>query len=305
MQYRFFTADVFTDQVFEGAQIAVFPNAAGLSEGTMLKIAREFNLSETVFVLPMERELNKRRMKIYTPLEEVDFAGHPVIATAYILALTGEIKLNAKHNPFILEQNHGPVRVDISSESGTPTLIQFSLKPEPVVDRFVPGEQEIADFIGLKNTELESKKYQSLMVSCGFPYLIVPLCSYASVRSAKFNYSAWSQSSAPATAVQEILLFANQTANTHSDFHARLVGPNIGVNEDPPIGSAMPAFTSYLCAHEHIRLGTYTFAIDRGNENDRRSLLHIEMDNKGKNQLNIRVGGQAVLVSEGKINVPA
>ena len=101
------------------------------------------------------------------------------------------------------------------------------------------------------------------------------------------------------------MLFANQTANTNSDFHARLVGPNIGVNEDPPIGSAMPAFTSYLCAHEHTRLGTYTFAIDRGNENDRRSLLHIEMDNKGKNQLNIRVGGQAVLVSEGKINVPA
>jgi len=304
VEYCFSTVDVFTDEIFAGAQIAVIPDAVGLSTATMQKIACEFNLSETVFVFPNAENENSRRMRIFSPLEEVDFAGHPVIATAYVLALTGQIELKAKNNSFVLEQNHGPVQVNISSDSGLPNLVQFSLKPEPIVDRFVPTDQEIAAFIGLKSSELESKKFRPMMVSCGLPYLIVPLCSYESVRAAKFNYSEWGESSAPATAVQEVLLFSNKTKYKNSDFHGRLLGPNIGFKEDPPIGSAIPAFTSYLCTQQHTRIGTYTFAIDRGTQSERRSLLHIEMDNKGKNNLKIRVGGQAVLVSEGKINIP-
>ena len=304
MEYSFFTADVFTDRAFDGAQIAVIPNAKGLNNTVMQKIANEFSLSETVFVSPLDRAPLEYRMKIFSPSGEIDFAGHPIIATAYILALTGEIPLTGEHTQIILEQNTGPIKVDITEKSGKPVLIQFSHKPEPVVDRFVPREQEIADFLDLQIVDIETKKYQPLMVSCGFPYLIVPLKSYDAVRSASFNYSSWSQGIAPSTSAQEILLFSSQTASKSSDFHGRLVGPNIGIREDPPIGSSMPAFTSYLCAHSSIRPGTYTFAIDRGTEQNRRSLLHIEMDNKGKNQLTIRVGGQAVLVSEGKIQVP-
>lgn len=304
MEYQFFTADVFTNCAFEGAQIAVIPNAGGLNADVMQNIANEFNLSETVFVLPLNGKPNERRMKIFSPSGEIDFAGHPIIATAHILIMTGEIPLTGKHTQIILEQNTGPIKVDITEESGKPVLIQFSHKPVPVIDRFVPREQEIADFLGLKVQNIETKKYQPMMVSCGFPYLIVPLTSYDAVRSAKFNYVDWSQTIAPSTSAQEILLFSNQTANQTSDFHGRLVGPNIGIREDPPIGSSMPAFTSYLCADESFRPGTYTFAIDRGTKNNRRSLLHLEMDNKGKNQLDIRVGGQAVLILQGKMNVP-
>ncbi|MGH8475502.1 MAG: PhzF family phenazine biosynthesis protein, partial [Methylococcales bacterium] len=245
-----------------------------------------------------------RRMRIFSPIGEIDFAGHPIIATAYILAQSGDIPLDAPIIPIELIQNTGPVKTHITVKDGKPVLVQFTLKPEPIIDRFVPRDSEIAEFLGLPMNAIDTKKYQPMMVSCGFPYLIVPLKTYQSVRSARFNLSFWSQTTAPSTSAQEILMFSAQTANPMSDFHARLVGPRIGVKEDPPIGSSIPAFTSYLCAQSHVRTGTYTFAVDRGTERVRQSILHIEMDNKGRNQLSIRVGGEAVLMAKGTINVP-
>ncbi len=304
MEYEFYTADVFTNRLFEGAQIAVFPNAEGLGEARMQQISNEFNLSETVFVFASGDDKTKRRMKVFSGFGEKDFAGHPVIATAYVLAETGNISLNGHSNPIVLEQNAGEINTNISVEDGKVKLVQFSLKPEPIIDRFVPRDQELAECLSLPIDAIENKKYHTLMVSCGFPYLIIPLTSYQAVRKATFNYSAWGQTTAPATSAQELLLFASQSVDTTAEFHGRLVGPHIGINEDPPIGSSIPAFTSYLCAHSHIRTGTYTFAIDRGTDSGRRSLIHIEMDNRGNNQLTVRVGGEAVMVSHGKINVP-
>lgn len=304
MEYPFHTVDVFTDRIFEGAQIAVFPNANGLDGDQMQRVANEFNLSETVFVFPVTDCGTRFRMRIFSPLKEIDFAGHPIIATAFALATTGVIELIQEHTPIVLEQKSGEIFANITQKDAKPVLVQFSLKPEAIVDHYVPSDQEIADFLSLTTKDIESKKYQPMMVSCGFPYLIVPLRTWAAVRKAKFNFQTWSQSTAPSTSAQEILLFSNQTANTTSDFHGRLVGPNIGIRDDPPIGSTMPAFTSYLCAHEQVGTGTYTFAIDRGDVGNRRSLLHIEMDNKGSNRLKIRVGGSAVLVSSGTLYIP-
>ncbi len=304
MEYEFYTADVFTNRVFEGAQIAVFPNAEGLDKARMQQISKEFNLSETVFVFDSGADSNTRRMKVFSVFGEKDFAGHPVIATAFVLAETGNIELNGDSNPITLQQNAGEIYANISVENGKTKLVQFTLKPQPIIDRFVPREKEIAECLSLPVDAIESKKFNTLMVSCGLPYLVIPLVSYKAVRNAIFSYSAWSQTTAPATSAQELLLFSSQSANPAAEFHGRLVGPHIGITEDPPIGSSIPAFTSYLCAHSHIRTGTYTFAIDRGTETGRRSLLHIEMDNRGNNHLTVRVGGEAVMVSHGKINVP-
>lgn len=303
MDYQFYTADVFTNRPFQGVQIAVFSEADGLDAGSMEKIANELNLSETVFLFRENGKPKSRRMRIFATTGEIDFAGHPIIAAAYILAETGEIPMSSPTVPIELIQNTGPVKTHISVRDGRPVLVQFTMKPQPTIDRFVPRESEIAEFLELPINAIDTKKYQSMMVSCGFPYLVVPLTSYQAVRNARFNLSVWSRTSAPATSAQEILIFSTQTTNPVSDFHIRLVGPRIGVKEDPPIGSTLPAFTSYLCAQPHIRTGTYTFAVDRGIESGRQSLLHLEMDNKGKNQLSIRVGGEAVLMSKGTMNV--
>ena len=304
MKIKYYIADVFTKQLFNGAQIAVIPNADGLSETTMKLLARELNLSETVFVLHPENADNTRKMRIFTPKKELDFAGHPIIATAFVLGLCGDLGLNQTITPIILEQNAGPVEVNITADNGKPTFVQFSRKVTSIVDRFAPTDEELASFLGLKQSELDHKKYSPRLVSCGFPYLIVPVWNYESVRKAKFNMAAWSQSIAPQTAAQEILLFAPKTPFPDADFNARLLGPHIGAYDDPPIGTAMPAFASYLCSFEHTQKGTHVFAVDRGDANSRRSVLNIEMDNKGQEQLPLRVGGEAVLFAQGTIELP-
>lgn len=304
MYYNFYTADVFTDQVFNGAQIAVFPIADGLTKGQMQLIARELNLSETVFVFASENGGNRRRVRVFSPQQEIDFAGHPIIATGHVLASIGNISLNLRHTPIELEQNIGVIDVNITHEKGKPVLVQFSRDIKPVVDRFVPPYEQLADMLSLTVDDLENKKFHPLLVYSDQSYLIVPVKTYTAVRDAKFNYRAWSESTVPANMANEILIFTRQTDIPESNFHGRLVGPNIGINEDPPIGSAMPAFTGYLCAHDHISKGTHTFVIDRGNLNTRKSILNIEMDNREEETLTIRVGGPAVMVSEGMINVP-
>jgi trans-2,3-dihydro-3-hydroxyanthranilate isomerase len=304
MNYNYYIADVFTRQIFNGAQIAVFPNADGLSNEQMLLLARELNLTETVFVFHPFRESTTRKMRIFSPLCEIDFAGHPIIATAYVLGGFGDIKLTEAITPVVFEQNVGPINVNISADQGKPFFVQFSRKVSAIVDRFAPTDEELANFLSIQQSELDHKKYSPRLVSCGVPYLIVPVWSYESVRKAKFNYSAWSQSIAPQTAAQEILLFAPKTPFADSDFNARLLGPRIGIHEDPPIGSAMPAFASYLCSFEHTRKGTHTFAVDRGDAHARRSVLNLEMDHKGLEQLALRVGGEAVMFAQGTVFLP-
>jgi trans-2,3-dihydro-3-hydroxyanthranilate isomerase len=304
MNYNYYIADVFTRQLFNGAQIAVFPNADGLDTEQMRLLARELNLTETVFVFHPDGESTTRIMRIFSPLGEIDFAGHPIIATAFVLGSCGDIKLTEAITPVVFEQNIGPINVNITADQGKPVFVQFSRKVSAIVDRFTPTDEELAAILSIRESELDHKKYAPRLVSCGVPYLIVPVWSYETVRKAKFNYSAWSQSSAPQTAAQEILLFAPKTPFPDADFNARLLGSRIGLHEDPPIGSAMPAFASYLCSFEHTRKGTHTFAVDRGDARTRRSMLNLEMDHKGLEQLALRVGGEAVMFAQGSVNLP-
>jgi trans-2,3-dihydro-3-hydroxyanthranilate isomerase len=305
MKYNYYIADVFTKQIFSGAQIAVFPNAEGLSQQQMQLVARELNLSETVFVFHPDKQNTNRVMRIFSPLSEIDFAGHPIIATAFVLAHCGDIQLTDAITPMVFEQNTGPVNVNITAEDGQPGFVQFTRKVTSIIDRFTPSDEELAGFLGIQQSELDHKKYAARLVSCGVPYLIVPVWRYESVRAAKFNYAAWSQSTAPQTAAQEILLFAPKTPFADTDFNVRLLGSRIGLHEDPPVGNAMPAFASYLCSFDFMQKGTYTFAVDRGDERNRRSVLNLEMDHKGSDTLTIRVGGEAVMVAEGVMNIPA
>lgn len=303
MKYRYYVADVFTQQVFNGAQIAVFPHADGLKIENMRLIARELNLSETVFIFRRRNEAHRWRMRIFSPHEEIDFAGHPIIAAGYVLGLSGELVLSEPITRIVLEQNAGDIEANISGIDGKPSFVQFSRKVKPLVDYFAPSDEELVEFLGISQPELDHKKYAPRLVSCGFPYLVVPVWNYQSVRKARFNYEAWSQSAAPQTAAQEILLFAPKTPYADADFNVRLLGPRIGLYEDPPVGSAMPAFCSYLCSFDHTQKGTHAFSVDRGDANSRRSVLNLEMDNKREEYLTVRIGGQAVLVAEGSLNL--
>ncbi|RLA46344.1 MAG: PhzF family phenazine biosynthesis protein, partial [Gammaproteobacteria bacterium] len=277
MQYTYYTADVFTNVVFQGAQIAVLPQANDLSDERMALIAAEINLSETVFVTGSDRA-GHFRLRIFTPRGEIDFAGHPILATARALIEAGMIDVSANSQALTFSQNTGDISVDVARPQDKPVFVQFSLRASPVVDRYTPTNAELAQLLSIQEKDIDSRTFHSRLVSVDLPYLIVPLTSQQAVRKARFSLDAWSQSSAPAMAAQEIFIFSGRTSNPDTDFHGRLLGPNIGAHEDPPIGSAMPCFAGYLGDHEHIREGTYTFAIDRGTPETRRSLLNIEVD---------------------------
>ncbi len=297
MSFTYYTADVFTQSVFQGAQIAVFPTAASISDKQMSLIARELNLSETVFVSPGEQD-NHFQLRTFTPLKEISFAGHPVLATAKALVEDGLITLNDGKARVCFKQKAGDLSVNIEQREGEPLFVQFALNSDPVIDRYTPRASELAALLSLDESDIDTHTFQTRLVSINLPYLILPLASQAAVRKARFDMKAWSQSSAPAMAAQEILVFSNKTNNKDTDFHARLLGPSIGVHEDPPIGSAMPCFTGYLGSHDAIREGTYTFIIDRGTVETRRSVLAIEMDNHADKATALRVGGNVVLVSK-------
>ncbi len=305
MQIPYYIADVFTNKQFSGAQIAVVPEANDLSAEQMQVIAREFNLSETVFVSHIDEKHGHFRLRLFSSLmKEIEFGSHTMIAAAHVLSSIGKIVLDKEYTPALFEHVSGYYDVNITQKNGQPTFVQFSLSTEPVVDNYVPSDVELAAILSIEPEDIGIKGFRSLLVSSKGLYLIVPVKSFEAARAATFNLKAWSESHAPSTLAQQILLFCKQTESASADFHLRLLGPKIGVAEDPPVGSAIPSYAAYLCAHEHIQKGTYSFTVERGLDATRKSLLNVEMDNQRSDRLNLRVGGEATMVCEGKIMLP-
>jgi len=296
MSHTYYTLDVFTDTPFQGAQIAVFPNADTIDEALLPVIAKEINLSETVFIYPTDSDAFQ--LRTFSVHGEIDFAGHPVLAAGHVLVETGQVALSDRNTAVTFKQNTQDLTVNITKTDDSTCPVQFTLESNPIIDRYTPTKKELATILSLEESEIDHSDFQTLLVSCGLPYLIVPVASQDVVRKARFNVDAWSQSSAPAMAAQEIILLTTKTASTETNFHARLLGPKIGLHEDPPIGSSMPSITGYMAWHDHLRDGTYTFAIDRGTKETRRSLLHVEMDKRAGRPVTLRVEGQSVLISK-------
>lgn len=304
MKYRYYLADLFTDEPFEGIPLPVFPEATGLSEGRMQQIASELGGFGTTFVFPPGEGKPNPTLRLFTPQREVPVAIHAMQAAAFVLASTGRISLDARHTRAVFSHGNQTVECWISHKDGQPTLIQQALVAHAAIDYYTPTNEELAAMLSLTVPDIGFEYYRPLIVSCGAPYLVVPIKSYRAIRAARFNERAWSQSSAPASLAQEILLFSNNTDPNPADFHTRLLGPAIGHQEDPPTTGALPAFASHLCDHPHVREGTLTFAIQHGGKGIRRSLVHVEMDNRRTRDTSLRIGGSGVLVGEGTLEIP-
>ena len=307
VNYKYYTADVFTDQPFHGVPIPVFPNADGLTDETMLKIASELSASSTVFVFSGESQAS-RNIRVFSPHKELTVGTHTILAASFILAETAKITLSEKHTLISLSSSFKGNEITVNSyvsktAQGKAGIVQQTYDTHAAIDYYTPTTEELAAMLSLSPADIGFDKYRPLVVSCGVPYLVVPIMSYTAIREAKFNEAAWSNSSAPSSLAQEILLFANNTDDNPADFHARLLGPAIAHHEDPAIGGAISALANHICSHEHIQAGTHVFGIQRGANDARQSMFYVEMDNKQTNDLTIRVGGNAVLMSEGSIKV--
>jgi trans-2,3-dihydro-3-hydroxyanthranilate isomerase len=301
-RFRYLTCDVFTSVPFGGNQLAVFPDARGIPEQRLLDVTREFNYSETTFVYPPADPRHARRVRIFTPGGEVPFAGHPTVGTAHVLAETGEIALTGETTQIVLEEGVGPVRVAIRAEGRTPVFAQLSVAKLPEVLAPPPSRDELARVLGLEVDDLRGGDWSPQVMSCGLPFLFVPLHDRAAVTRARIRMDAWEATlgSAP---VGEIMIFAPGGERAGTDYRARMFAPGLNVPEDPATGSACAALGGYLAVRDTRRDGTLRWVVEQGFEMGRPSMLDVEADLAGGNVTAVRVGGDTVVMSEGTMAI--
>ena len=299
MPYTFYTADVFTGELFGGNQLAVLPDARGLTTEQMHGITREFNYSESTFVLPPDNPTHTRRVRIFTPGGEIPFAGHPTVGTAHVLAAIGEIPLTGAETHVVLEEGVGPVPVMIRARDGKPDFAQLSVAMLPKVSPSPLSREALASILSLDANDLLDGDYAPQGVSCGLPFLLVPLRDRKAVARSRLKLDAW-EASLKGKQHEMVMVFAADAERPGSDMRARMYGPSVNVTEDPATGSACACLAGYLAARTP-RDGTLRWVVEQGFEMGRPSILHIEADKSNGKIAAIRVGGQTVLVSKGEL----
>jgi trans-2,3-dihydro-3-hydroxyanthranilate isomerase len=304
MRCRFITADVFTSRPLEGNPLAVFPDARGLSDELMQRIAREFNLSETVFVLPPDDPRHTRCLRIFTPKAELPFAGHPTVGTAHVLAALGEIPLEGAETRIVFEEGVGPVPVLIRAEEGRPVFTQLSAAKLPEAGPTPPDAAELAEMLSLAPDDvLGEGEDHPQGFSCGNPFLFIPLRGRDALRRARLRMDVWEEVLLAGWA-KEVFLFCREPELAGSHLRARMFAAELGVGEDPATGSAVSALGGYLGLRAPETDGTLAWIVEQGFEMGRPSLLHLEVDKQGGEITAVRVGGNTVLVSEGTMELP-
>jgi len=300
--YRFLTTDVFTDRVFGGNPLAVLPDARGLESEAMQAIAREFNLSETTFVLPPEDPAHTRRVRIFTPAFELPFAGHPTVGTALVLARLGEITLAGETTKIVFEEKAGPVPVTIRAEAGEARFAQLAA-PQAAEIRKAPEPAAIASLLALDEAELDLRDGLPEAVSCGVPFLLVRVRDQDALARARLDRAVFERL-LRGTWAESVFVFTADVAGVDADFRARVFAPAAGIEEDPATGSAAAAFGGWLGTKAGLGDGVHRVVLAQGYEMGRQSRLEIEIENRAGGLAPVRVGGSAVMVMDGTLTVP-
>ena len=230
----FYTADVFTSAMFGGNQLAVFPDASKIPPRLMQPIARELNLSETVFVLPPEDARHTRKIRIFTPGTELPFAGHPTVGTAFVLASIGEITLHGSETRIVFEEGVGPVAVSIRSDRGQPTYCELTSAKIPELGPAPPAVEEVAAVLSLRPEEIRTNGLAPRGASCGVPYFFVPLRDLDSLGRARPDLSVWERSFAHTFApnLYPFVETAGAERRRHSRPDVRALDGNSGGSRD-------------------------------------------------------------------------
>jgi len=302
MNARYFTADVFTDTRFGGNQLAIFPDAREIAPELMPQIAREFNYSETTFVLPPGDPKHTARVRIFTPGGELQFAGHPTVGTAYVLATIGQIPLTGDLTRIVFEEGVGPVPVTIRSANGVPGFVQLSAAQAPEVGPPPPSAATLAAMLSLPVDDVLDGDLCAESVSCGTPFLFVPLRDRAAVGRARLKLELW-ETALGSYLTNKVFVFALDGEGEGSDVRARMFAPGIGVPEDPATGSACVALGGYLAKRDPRFDGTMRWVVEQGFEMGRPSILEVEADKSNGVVTAARVGGRTVLVCEGSMTL--
>ena len=289
MGLKFFQVDVFTDRMFGGNPLAVFPEPGNLEEATHLQIAREMNLSETTFVYPPENPEADFRIRIFTPGKEIPFAGHPNPGNRTYPVGIG--KIASASDSVVLEMGAG---LDQGIQKAKNLFMD---QPLPSFGDTVEAVDQVAEALSIEPGEIDSR-FRSRSFPRGFPPC-TSIDEFGCAPAVELNLAVLRE---VLGSVDMIYVFTTETLEPRSTVHSRAFAPFIGIPEDPATGSAGGALGAYLVRHKVIEnLDPSAIVIEQGFEMDRPSIIQVSVGKAGGEIDSIQVGGQAITVLEGSL----
>jgi trans-2,3-dihydro-3-hydroxyanthranilate isomerase len=293
MGFDFTLVDVFTGRPFGGNQLAVFPDAAGIADETMQQLAREFNFSETTFVLPPSDPSCTCRVRIFTPHRELPFAGHPTVGTAAVLAGLSQGEPSGRQ--FVFEEGIGPVTVSVDGET-----IRLRLRsPGYQTSDEAPPAAAIARALTLPEDAIAETWYAGV----GLRFCFVRLAGPELLGRATLDKTAWAAGVADGWS-PDLYVFAGDYRDG-ARVQARFFAPGVGVDEDPATGSACASAVASLAMRSPERDGSYRLQIEQGVAMGRPSELEGTARKEDGRLADVVVAGQATIVGHGTMTLPA
>jgi trans-2,3-dihydro-3-hydroxyanthranilate isomerase len=292
--------DVFTDRAFGGNPLAVFLDGNGMSDALMQAIAKELNLSETTFVLPPQDPANDFRVRIFTPGQELPMAGHPTVGTTFVLARSGLISPGTGRTGITLEEGVGPIPVAIDWKDGQPGFIEMQ-QPPPQFGPPIEYRAGIAEMLSLEPKAIR-EDLPIQVVSCGVPFLFVPVKSLEAIRRIRFRGDVAERLKAPAG---NTFVFTMETEFPGSGVHSRMLAPLLGITEDPATGGASGPLGCYLVRHRVLEFEDELRVVsEQGVEMGRPSFLHIRIRGTADEIHAVHVGGSCCYMGSGQLELP-
>jgi trans-2,3-dihydro-3-hydroxyanthranilate isomerase len=300
MRLAYYVLDVFTRQRFGGNPLAVVLDADELPPARMQMIAREFNLSETVFVAKPDNPAHSARVRIFTPVTELPFAGHPTVGTAALLALRkAPVPSDNADALIVLEEEVGPVRVGVRLRAGAAPFAEFDAPRLPQESGALPSADRLAAALGLIPAEIGFENHRPTRFLAGNTFAFVPVASLEAMANARVASAHWAAFQGGVGA----FLYCRQTMHTTSAFHARMFAPEHGVPEDPATGSAAVGLAGVVHRFDALPDGLHKKVIEQGFEMGRPSLIELSLHVEAGKLESVRIGGHSVRVAEGTIEV--
>ncbi|WP_456275762.1 PhzF family phenazine biosynthesis protein [Bacillus sp. AK128] len=294
--------DVFTTTPFGGNQLAIFLNGEGLSSADMQTIAKELNLSESVFLFPPTSERPHYKLRIFTPSMELPFAGHPTIGTAFLL---GEKKMVSRNEEglttIVVEENIGEVPLHLYTKNGKMVKAEM-IQPTPKVLAEMTDKQAVSRLLSLNEEDL----HQSLpiqTVSAGIPFLFIPIKNLEAMKKIQLRMDVWQELFSNDENKQHIFAFSLETESPEAHVHSRMFAPAMGISEDPATGSASGPLGYYLVANQVFEPADnqVTIISEQGMEMGRPSRIEITVKFQQGMVSKVLVGGSALIIGEGTL----
>ncbi len=292
----YYLLDVFTDVPFGGNPLAVFTEASGLSSQQMQRIAKELNLSETVFLSPSVSDAADIKMRIFTPGMELPTAGHPTIGTAFLLLATKMLTPKRK-NTLLIEQQIGLTEISFDRQGDEITALMMQ-QPHPKFEQNFEDKEFIASLLNIKVDEIY-ENYPCQVVNCGNPFLIVPIKTLAAMHKMQLSHELW-QSVLEENHLTGLLAFSLKTEHAESLTHSRMFAPHLGIAEDPATGSAHGTLAAYLHNYQLADVSTLQ-QCEQGMEMNRPSFINIQVTTSEGKIDKIFIGGKSIIMGQGTL----